>query len=95
MADTWGNLSDDEREALRSRAPARRRGLAARAARRRGRVRFRVVSGSAVDQRYDLLVSGDQAPAGTAPAPEITLIDPEDFDYEPEIRARTRPRPRR
>ena len=87
MADTWGNLSDDEREALRSRAHQLADGeLEARVRRDdEGRVRFRVVSGSAVDQRYDLLVSGDQAPAGTAPAPEITLIDPEDFDYEPEI----------
>ena len=87
MADTWGNLSDDEREALRSRAHQLADGeLEARVRRDdEGRVRFRVVSGSAVDQRYDLLVSGDHAPAGTEPATEITLIDPEDFDYEPEI----------
>jgi C1A family cysteine protease len=87
MADRWGNLSDDERGALRSRARQLADEELAPRVRRddEGRVRFRVVTGSAVERRYDLLVAGDEAPAGPAPAPEITLIAPEDFDYEPEI----------
>jgi C1A family cysteine protease len=87
MANGWGNLDEAAREVLRERAAGQlnEQELDERIRRdEEGRVRFRVFAGAKVVGAAEAL-AGEEYALGPPPPAEVTLIDPEDFDYEPEI----------
>jgi hypothetical protein len=89
MSDSWGNLDEFARDVLRGRASAElsEDELDQRIRRdEEGRVRFRLFAGTDVAGAAEAL-EGEEYALGPPPPTEVTLIDPEDFDYEPEITA--------
>jgi hypothetical protein len=89
MPDTWGNLDESAREVLRGRSqPLRSRDDLGRRTRTddAGGVRFRVFGGRDLPGAAEAL-RGEQFALGPPPPEEVSLIDPEDFDYELEISA--------
>jgi len=86
MTDTWGQLNDSARDVLRDRAAGQ---LSEEEVEQRirvdeeGRVRFRlfgVPSAAGADEAF----AGEAYAIGTPPPPEVTLIHPDEFDYEPQ-----------
>src|SRR5215210_8603680 len=96
MADTWGRLNPDVRDAIRPRlATIGDDELASRIRRdARGEVRFKLFGGVAGVGAEEALRGEEYAP-GPPPPAEVVLIPPEDFDYDVEItdedRARAEP----
>lgn len=89
MPDSWGNLDESARDVLRGRAVRQidDADLENRIRRdEQGRVRFRLFAGSD-DYAATFAFEGEEFAVGPPPPTEVTLIDPEDFDYEPEITA--------
>jgi Papain family cysteine protease len=89
MPDPWGNLDAFARDVLRERAAAQLSEEQVDARIRRdeqGRVRFRLFAGTDSLGASEAL-EGEEYALGPPPPTEVTLIDPEDFDYEPEITA--------
>lgn len=89
MADTWGNLGSSERNVLRERAAGRLADHELDQRIRRddeGRVRFRLFGGVDVEG-VETALAGEEYALGPPPPAEVTLIDPEEFDYTPEITA--------
>lgn len=89
MPDSWGNLDDFAREVLRDRtaAPLSEDEVDLRIRRdAQGRVRFRLFAGTEAVGASEAL-EGEEYALGPPPPTEVTLIAPEDFDYEPEITA--------
>lgn len=86
MADTWGQLNDDVRDALRPRGEEVGDDELKSRIRRddEGRVRFRVFGGVPGVGAEEALRGEDYA-LGPPPPEEVVLISPEDFDYEVEI----------
>jgi hypothetical protein len=87
MPDSWGNLDDFARDVLRERAAATLSEEQVDIRIRRdeqGRVRFRLFAGTDEVGASEAL-EGEEYALGPPPPTEVTLIDPEDFDYEPEI----------
>jgi hypothetical protein len=84
----WGNLNDDVAEILKGRAAGTMSDaeLDERFIRDDGRVRFRLF-GAYPDSDALTALEGEEYAIGPPPPREVTLIDPEDFDYEPEITA--------
>jgi Papain family cysteine protease len=89
MPSTWGNLDTTTRAVLRGRA-ARRVSDDELNLRipldNEGRPRFRVFGGQSV-RGVEEALAGEVYATGPPPLAEVRLIDPEDFDYEPEITA--------
>lgn len=89
MLDSWGNLDEAARDVLRGRAVGQLSDDEIDARIRRdeqGRVRFRLFAG-VDDVGAAAALEGEEYALGPPPPAEVTLIDPEDFDYEPEITA--------
>jgi Papain family cysteine protease len=85
----WGNLNDEARQALSRRALGTVSDAELDQRIRRddsGRVRFRLFG---AEPRPDALraYEEDRFDLGSPPPAEVTLIAPEDFDYEPQITA--------
>jgi hypothetical protein len=92
MSDTWGNLTDNEKEAIRSTTRKLTEAeINAQFAERDETVVFRIHRKTGLAPAAVLefgraegeLEAGE--PIGEIQIAEITLISPEDFDYEPEI----------
>jgi papain like protease len=87
MSDTWGNLNDAARAVLHDRAAGEFSDEELNEQIRRdedGRVRFRLFGGPAVFGATEAF-EGEEYAIGPPPPAEVTLIDPEDFDYQPQI----------
>jgi Papain family cysteine protease len=87
MSDTWGNLNDVARGILRDRAAREVSEEELNAKIRRdedGRVRFRLFGGPGGFGATEAF-EGEEYAIGPPPPVEVTLIDPEDFDYQPQI----------
>src|SRR5215217_4499983 len=84
MADTWGNLEKPARDVLRERAAGELSDDELDRRIRRDdwrRVRFRLFGGRAVPGAAEAL-EGERFAPGPPPPEEVTLISPDDFDYE-------------
>jgi C1A family cysteine protease len=89
VADSWGNLDESAREVLRSRAAGSISDDELERRFRRdeqGRVRFQLFGEREAPGAMEAL-EGEEYALGPPPPSEVTLIHPEDFDYEPEITA--------
>lgn len=87
MADTWGNLDEAARGVLQDRAAGELSEQQLDDQIRRdheGRVRFRLFGGTALPGATEAF-EGEEYALGPPPPEEVTLIDPEDFDYVPDI----------
>jgi C1A family cysteine protease len=87
MSDTWGNLNESARASLHERAIDELSDAEVELHIRRddeGRVRFLLFGGLDAPGAMEAL-EGEEYAVGPPPPAEVTLIDPEDFDYEPEI----------
>lgn len=84
MTDTWGQLSDSAKDVLRDRAAGQ---LSEEEVAQRihvddaGRVRFRLF-GAQPAMAADQAFAGEAYAIGPPPPREVTLIPPEEFDYE-------------
>ncbi len=88
--DTWGKLRDDEKQALRTRARTLAQTEIQERFIQRGDVTvFRIFHepGRAVTEAAALAVPVTVEETETRMVSEVTLISPEDFDYDPEITA--------
>lgn len=89
MTDTWGGLNDAARDILRDRAANtvsdEELELSVRLD-EEGRVRFRLFGVPTAAGAAEALAGEDYA-VGPPPPAEVTLIHPDDFDYEPELTA--------
>jgi hypothetical protein len=86
MADTWGQLNPDIREAIRPRLETIGDDELESRIRRdeQGEVRFRLFGGVAGVGGEEAL-RGEEYALGPPPPAEVVLIPPEDFDYDVEI----------
>lgn len=84
MTDTWGQLTDEARDILRERAAG---SLSENEVEQRvrvddeGRVRFRLFGATPVAGANEAF-AGEAYAIGAPPPPEVTLISPEEFDYD-------------